>query len=66
MDLFKKALREQDDFERDQLEFCTISQVGNDGGFDKGNCKKKITMEKCLSLMIPLLIRSAIHLTITD
>lgn len=69
MDWFKKSLQEQDDSERDKLEFCTLSQVGNDGGFDKGNCKKKkkhIMMEKCLSLMIPSLIRSAIHLTITD
>ena len=41
MDWFKKSLQEQDDSERDKLEFCTLSQVGNDGGFDKGNCKKK-------------------------
>ena len=41
MDWFKKSLQEQDDFERDKIEFCTLSQVGNDGGFDKGNCKKK-------------------------
>ena len=44
MDWFKKSLQEQDDFERDKIEFCTLSQVGNDGGFDKGNCKKKTTL----------------------